>query len=77
MKQTPIDWLVEKLNQCEPWYSGTNVPKDHINNLIHQAKKLERINNEFQYLKGRESLLEEIKGHTNQIIKDIEIRLDS
>ena len=42
-KQTAIEWLVEKLNQCEPWYSGFNDSTyEHINGLIEQARKMER-----------------------------------
>ena len=44
-KQAPtaVQWLVERLNQCEPWYSGLddNLTK-HINHLISAAKDLER-----------------------------------
>lgn len=39
---TAVNWLVEKLNQCEPWYSGTNVPVDYINQLIEQAREMEK-----------------------------------
>jgi len=42
-KQTAIEWLVEKLNQCEPWYSGLNDSTyEHINGLIEQARNMER-----------------------------------
>ena len=42
-KQTAVEWLVEKLNQCEPWYSGLNDSTyKHINSLIELAKKMER-----------------------------------
>ena len=77
MKQTPIDWLVEKLNQCEPWYSGTNVPKDHIDNLIKQAKKLEEINNDFHYLRGKEETLNKFKKDNLATISNIEIDYNS
>lgn len=40
-KQTPVRWLVEKLNQIEPWYSGINVPKEQIDNLIKIALEME------------------------------------
>ena len=42
--QTGVNWLVEKLNQCEPWYSGRGMNeklREHINDLIHQAKQIE------------------------------------
>jgi hypothetical protein len=42
-KQTAVEWLVEKLNQCEPWYSGLNDSTyKHINSLIELAKAMER-----------------------------------
>jgi len=39
-EQSAVDWLVEKLNQCEPFYSGINVPSNHVNNLIEEARKM-------------------------------------
>ncbi len=42
--QTGVNWLVEKLNQCEPWYSGRGMNeklREHINDLINQAKQIE------------------------------------
>jgi hypothetical protein len=42
VQQSAINWFVEKLNQCEPWYSGANVPHEHINKLIEQAKQIDR-----------------------------------
>ena len=41
MKQTAVEWLVEKLNQCEPMYSGIqfNAQKEYIDILIEQAKE--------------------------------------
>lgn len=42
-KQTAVEWLVEKLNQCEPMYSGvqSNEHKEHLDKLIKQAKEME------------------------------------
>ena len=40
--KTAVDWLVEKLNQCEPWYSAKDVPVAHINSLIESAKEMEQ-----------------------------------
>ena len=42
-KQTAVEWLVEKLNQCEPMYSGiqSNAQKEYIDILIEQAKEME------------------------------------
>lgn len=41
--QTAVEWLVEKLNQCEPMYSGiqSNAQKEYIDILIEQAKEME------------------------------------
>ena len=43
-KQTAVEWLIEKLNQCEPMYSGiqSNEHKEHIEKLIEQAKEMEK-----------------------------------
>lgn len=43
MKQTTVEWLLEKLNQCEPMYSGiqSNAQKEYIDILIEQAKEME------------------------------------
>jgi hypothetical protein len=43
-KQTAVEWLTEKLNQCEPMYSGvqSNEHKEHLDTLIEQAKEMEK-----------------------------------
>jgi rubrerythrin len=43
-KQTAVEWLTEKLNQCEPMYSGvqSNEHKEYLDILIEQAKEMER-----------------------------------
>jgi hypothetical protein len=43
-KQTAIEYLVEKLNQCEPFYSSVLSlnHKHHIDGLIEQAKQMEK-----------------------------------
>ena len=43
MKQTAVEWLVEKFNQCEPMYSGIQSleHKHYLDNLIEQAKAME------------------------------------
>jgi len=42
--QTAVEWLIEKLNQCEPMYSGveSGERKAHIDTLIEHALALER-----------------------------------
>jgi len=41
--QTAINWLIEKLNQCEPWYSGLDdATSNHINQLIEIAREREQ-----------------------------------
>lgn len=46
MIQTAVEWLVEKLNQCEPMYSGiqSKEHKEYIDMLIEQAKEMEKEN---------------------------------
>lgn len=41
---TAVEWLVEKLNQCEPMYSGiqSKEHKEYIDMLIEQAKEMEK-----------------------------------
>lgn len=41
---TAVKWLVEKLNQCEPMYSGimSNEHKNYLNKLIEESLKMER-----------------------------------
>lgn len=43
-KQTAVEWLVEKLNQCEPMYSGvqSNEHKEYLEKLVEQAKEIEK-----------------------------------
>ena len=43
-KQTAVEWLIEKLNQCEPMYSGikSNAQKEYLEILIEQAKEKEK-----------------------------------
>jgi len=43
-KKTAIEYLVEKLNQCEPFYSGVLSlnHKHYIDGLIEQAKQMEK-----------------------------------
>lgn len=42
-EQTAIEWLVEKLNQIDPWYSGLDdALTKHINMLIEAAKDREK-----------------------------------
>lgn len=41
-QQTPVDWLVEKLNQIEPFYSGIGVNHHHINKMIAEAKRMQQ-----------------------------------
>lgn len=44
MKQTAVEWLVEKFNQCEPMYSGIQSleHKQYLDDLIKQAKAMEK-----------------------------------
>jgi hypothetical protein len=44
MKQTAVEWLIQKLNQCEPMYSGiqSNEHKEHLEKLVQQSKEMEK-----------------------------------
>ena len=44
MKKTAVEWLVEKLSQCEPMYSGiqSNEHKEHLEKLVQQSKEMEK-----------------------------------
>ena len=44
MKQTAVEWLVEKFNQCEPMYSGIQSleHKQYLDALIEKAKEMEK-----------------------------------
>jgi hypothetical protein len=43
-KQTAVEWLVEKLSQCEPMYSGikSNEHKEYLEKLVQQSKEMEK-----------------------------------
>jgi hypothetical protein len=43
-KQTAVEWVIEKLNQCEPMYSGikSNEHKEYLEKLVQQAKEMEK-----------------------------------
>ena len=43
-KQTAVKLLIEKLNQCEPMYSGiqSNENKEHLEKLVQLAKQMEK-----------------------------------
>ena len=43
-QQTAVEMLVEKLNQCEPMYSGvqSNEHKKYLDELIEAAKEIEK-----------------------------------
>jgi predicted secreted protein len=54
MKQTAVEWLVEKLNQCEPMYSGiqSNEHKEYLETLIEQAKEMEKEQHKMSFNEG-------------------------
>ena len=51
MKQLAVEWLIEKLNQCEPMYSGiqSNEHKEHLEKLVEQAKQMEKEQHEMTF----------------------------
>jgi hypothetical protein len=53
-QQTAVDYLVEKLNQCEPFYSCivSLEHKQHIDGLIEQAKAMEKEQIEEAFISG-------------------------
>jgi hypothetical protein len=53
--QTAVEMLVEKLNQCEPMYSGiqSNEHKQYLDELIIQARKIEKSQIINAYLQNR------------------------
>lgn len=59
MKQTAVQWLVEKLNQVEPMYSGiqSNAQKEYIDILIEQAEKMEKQNIKQAYNDGKAAVI--------------------
>jgi hypothetical protein len=50
-KQRAVEWLVEKLNQCEPMYIGiqSNEHKEYIDMLIEQAKEMDKEQHEMTF----------------------------
>lgn len=75
MKQTAVEWLVKKLNQCEPMYSGikSNEQKEYLEILIEQAKGMEKEEIINSYLTGLIDpiIMKNYKGLSDNIIKRI------
>ena len=59
MKQTAVEWLVEKLNQCEPMYSGiqSNEHKEHLEKLVQQSKEMEKQQIKQAYNDGKAAVI--------------------
>jgi hypothetical protein len=59
MKQTAVEWLVEKLNQCEPMYSGiqSNEHKEHLEKLVQQSKEMEKKQIKQAYNDGKSAVI--------------------
>lgn len=59
MKQTAVEWLVEKLNQCEPMYSGiqSNEHKEHLEKLVQQSKEMEKKQIKQAYNDGKAAVI--------------------
>jgi len=59
MKQTAVEWFVEKLNQCEPMYSGiqSKEHKEYIDMLIEQAKEMEKEQIKQAYNDGKAAVI--------------------
>jgi hypothetical protein len=58
-KQTAVEWLVEKLNQCEPMYSGikSNEHKEHLEKLVQQSKEIEKQQIKQAYNDGKAAVI--------------------
>ena len=54
MKQLAVEWLIEKLNQCEPMYSGiqSNEHKEHLEKLVQQSKEIEKEQIIYAHIEG-------------------------
>ena len=59
MKQTAVEWLVEKLNQCEPMYSGvqSNEHKEHLEKLVQISKEIEKEQIKQAYNDGKAAVI--------------------
>ena len=59
MKQTAVEWLVEKLNQCEPMYSGikSNEHKEYLEKLVQQSKEIEKEQIKQAYNDGKAAVI--------------------
>ena len=62
-KHTAVEWLVEKLNQCEPMYSGiqSNEHKEYLETLIEQAKEIEKEQIIYSHISGMQFIA--VKGN--------------
>ena len=59
MKQTAVEWLIQKLNQCEPMYSGiqSNEHKEHLEKLVQQSKEMEKQQIKQAYNDGKAAVI--------------------
>jgi len=64
-QQTAVEMLVEKLNQCEPMYSGvqSNEHKKYLDELIQSAKEIEKsqIINAYLQKRGKGNIVKCLK----------------
>lgn len=70
-KQTAVEWLIEKLNQCEPMYSGiqSNEHKEHIEKLVQISKEIEREQIVYAHISGVQSISGKMRHHYNNAIE--------
>jgi hypothetical protein len=59
MKQTAVEWLIQKLNQCEPMYSGikSNEHKEYLEKLVQQSKEMEKQQIKQAYNDGKAAVI--------------------
>ncbi|CAB4144774.1 hypothetical protein UFOVP458_63 [uncultured Caudovirales phage] len=59
MKKTAVEWLVEKLSQCEPMYSGikSNEHKEYLEKLVQQSKEMEKKQIKQAYNDGKSAVI--------------------
>jgi hypothetical protein len=71
MKQTAVEWLVEKLNQCEPMYSGiqSNEHKKHLEKLVQQSKEIEKEQIIYAHISGVQLISIKTRYHYNDALE--------
>lgn len=71
MKQTAVEWLVEKLNQCEPMYSAiqSNEHKEHLEKLVQISKEIEKEHIIYAHISGLQSISGKMRYNYNDAVE--------